>query len=448
MLKYIDINKIHPHPDNPRKELGDLTELADSIRSQGILQNLTVVPWFSVGNRRSECTDSGMENEFTAVIGHRRHAAAKLAGLTEVPCIVSDMSYHDQVATMLLENMQRNDLTIYEQAQGFQMMLNFGDTVESIADRTGFSKQTVRHRVKLLELDQPKLKTAMDRGASIQDYIELEKIKNVKTRNKVLELIGTRDFKWKLDQAIEEEARPERKKALVAELNKFAKPVKESGRLSYVSGFYGFKMDNFKIPKDAKNVEYFYVVSTESITLYKKEPKAPPKQLTADERSFKEREAKLRELAAQAYESRYTFIKELGASKKQHEAIVRTMARGSFGYMRSEIEPVLKLLDIEKPEDWGKTYVPAEEHWNLISDVYNSRPDRVLLILAYARFSDSKSNEYYNARGWENKIRHSSNRSLDILYDFLIDLGYEMSEEEIQLRCGTHELFDKEASNS
>ena len=63
----IGLEHIHPHPDNPRKDLGDLTELAESIKKNGILQNLTVIP------------KEGEPGEYIAIIGHRRSAAAKLA---------------------------------------------------------------------------------------------------------------------------------------------------------------------------------------------------------------------------------------------------------------------------------------------------------------------------------------------------------------------------------
>ena len=98
-LVYLPLDKLHPHPDNPRKEIGDVTELADSIKSKGVMQNLTVVP---------------AKDGYTVIIGHRRCAAAKLAGLKEVPCVIVEMSDREQVATMLLENMQRVDLTPYE----------------------------------------------------------------------------------------------------------------------------------------------------------------------------------------------------------------------------------------------------------------------------------------------------------------------------------------------
>lgn len=183
MIQNISIDRLHPHPDNPRKDLGDLSELIESIKVQGVLQNLTVV-----GLEKYE------KGYYRIVIGHRRFEAAKQAGLTELPCIISTMDYKTQLSTMLLENMQRSDLTIYEQAQGFQMLLNFGESVSDIAEKTGFSQTTVRRRVKLLELDQEKLKKSAERGATLMDYIELEKIEDIELRNSVLEKIGTPDF--------------------------------------------------------------------------------------------------------------------------------------------------------------------------------------------------------------------------------------------------------------
>lgn len=170
----IGLEHIHPHPDNPRKDLGDLTELAESIKKNGILQNLTVIP------------KEGEPGEYIAIIGHRRSAAAKLAGITEAPCrIVEGMTHKEQVSTMLEENMQRGDLTIWEQAQGFQMMLDLGETEDTIAEKTGFSKKTIRHRLNIAKLDS---KTLMEKERqdgyqlTLTDMYELEKIKDIKAK--------------------------------------------------------------------------------------------------------------------------------------------------------------------------------------------------------------------------------------------------------------------------
>lgn len=141
MIQEIDVKLLHHHPQNPRKDLGDLTELSDSIKEQGIFQNLTVVP---IPN------DIG----YYVVIGNRRLEASKLAGLQTLPCVIAtDMDEQTQQAVMLLENMQRNDLTLYEQAQGFQMCLDLGMSQDELKTKTGFSKKTIKQRLTLLKFD-------------------------------------------------------------------------------------------------------------------------------------------------------------------------------------------------------------------------------------------------------------------------------------------------------
>lgn len=132
-IQNISIELVKVHPNNVRKTYNDIEELAESIKAKGILQNLTVVP------------DPQEPGKYLTVIGNRRLTAARMAGLETVPCIVSDMDEKEQTSVMLLENIQRSDLTVYEQAQGFQMMLDLGETEDTIAEKTGFSKKTVRH---------------------------------------------------------------------------------------------------------------------------------------------------------------------------------------------------------------------------------------------------------------------------------------------------------------
>lgn len=116
MVQEIEISKLRVHPKNVRKTYTNIDELADSMKTQGILQNLTVVK-----NPEEEGT-------YWVVIGNRRLTAAIKAGLKTAPCQIVEMDEKDQAATMLLENMQRSDLTIYEQAQGIQMVLDLGET--------------------------------------------------------------------------------------------------------------------------------------------------------------------------------------------------------------------------------------------------------------------------------------------------------------------------------
>lgn len=211
-ITYIPIRQLYPHPDNPRKELGDLSELAASIKENGVYQNLTVIPGHYLNSREyiAKCVDEGGDaaaaaaawtpkavwssEDYTIIIGHRRAAAAQQAGVYELPCAIVEMDEREQMQTMMIENMQRSDLTVYEQAQGFQMMMDFGQTVEQISDKSGFSQSTVRRRIKLLELNHDSFKKAEKRGATLSDFAQLDKIEDLEARNRVLETLGTQNF--------------------------------------------------------------------------------------------------------------------------------------------------------------------------------------------------------------------------------------------------------------
>ena len=175
-ISLIQRKMLHPHPENPRKDLGDLEELRESIRENGIMQNLTVVPDWD-------------EDGYKILIGHRRFAASE--GIIDLlPCvIVPDLSPREQVGIMLAENMQRSDLTFIEQAHGFQLMMDLGDTVENISKKTGFSKQTIKHRLEISKLDKKAIEEAQKNfQLSIGDFIELEKVKDLAARNDILEV--------------------------------------------------------------------------------------------------------------------------------------------------------------------------------------------------------------------------------------------------------------------
>ena len=173
----IDRLQLVPHPDNPRKDLGDLEELRESIREHGIMQNLTVVR-----------NPPPKIDTFKILIGHRRFAASE-GILDALPCVIAEnLTEREQVGIMLVENMQRSDLTFIEQAHGFQLMLDLGDTVETIAEKTGFSKATVKNRLEINKLDEETLAETSKRfQLTIGDLMKLNKIEDIEMRNEILE---------------------------------------------------------------------------------------------------------------------------------------------------------------------------------------------------------------------------------------------------------------------
>ena len=202
-------SQLHPHPDNPRKDLGDLEELKASIKEHGIMQNLTVVP-----------VDDNF-NDFRILIGHRRFAASE-GILFELPCVIAEgLSDREQVGIMLCENMQRSDLTFLEQAHGFQMMLDLGETVETISDKTGFSEATVKHRLEIAKLKKKSIDTAMESfQPTISDYIELERVKDLKERNKILEdSESSSDLHYSVQAYIDEQNRKKNAKKYLELIN-------------------------------------------------------------------------------------------------------------------------------------------------------------------------------------------------------------------------------------
>lgn len=442
-LQYIEVSKIFPHPDNPRKNLGDIQELSDSIKANGVLQNLTVVP---------------MSNgQYTVVIGHRRLAAAKKAGLSVVPCMAMEMTPQEQVRTMLMENIQRSDLTVYEQAQGFQMMLDMGETVESIAKDCGFSQSTVRRRVRLLELDADKFKKSEARGATLQDYAQLEKIETPELKNKVLDTIGTANFKDALKKAVDDEKHLRRMAQWETDLEAFALKIEKSGYVGETSvpmdyvrnyGRWSQKDTMVEKPEDAGEVKYYYRVGADQIDLYKDHQERGE---TEEERQRKEKDrarnrvkAELKEITERHYSLRVEFVSDFSAAKKHLVEICKYAAGAIVGdglYGRDEINAELtgELLDLGIDDN---TDYPAFKA--VVEECADEHPEYALLVCAYASV-EADDNGYWAER-WntdkrEYEIVHEPNSELDRLYNFLASLGYEMSDEEKAMQDGTHQLL-------
>ncbi|HUR98740.1 MAG TPA: ParB/RepB/Spo0J family partition protein [Pyrinomonadaceae bacterium] len=126
----IPITSIFPNPEQPRTEFGDLTELTDSIKEIGVLEPLLVHP-----------TDDG---RFMIIAGERRWRASQLAGLTEVPCIEMAVDEKGIAEIALIENLQRKDLTVWEEADGLASLKErFGYTQDEIAQKISKGRTTV-----------------------------------------------------------------------------------------------------------------------------------------------------------------------------------------------------------------------------------------------------------------------------------------------------------------
>ena len=139
----IKISEIEPNREQPRKEFDSaaLSELADSISQHGVLQPLLLRPIVSGGYR--------------IVAGERRWRAARMAGLSEVPAVVREMTDTEEMLFALIENLQREDLTPLEEARGYKTLIDTqGFTQEEVSQTVGKSRPAVTNALRLLNLPE------------------------------------------------------------------------------------------------------------------------------------------------------------------------------------------------------------------------------------------------------------------------------------------------------
>nr|DAU18805.1 MAG TPA: chromosome partitioning protein [Caudoviricetes sp.] len=429
-LQMIPTDKLNPHPDNPRKVIGDVSELAESIKANGILQNLTVVP------------NNDNWDDFTVIIGHRRLAAAKQAGLTELPCAVVEMTEKEQLSTMLTENMQRSDLTVYEQAKGFQMLIDLGDSVAEVVEKTGFKESTVRRRLKLAELDEESFKDSQLRQPTLADYERLNQIKNIDARNELLKSIGTNNFDNFLYSAVKKQETDEEKEkieklCLEHGMIKAQKHDEIPSNYEY-TGFFALKDLIGKDFADGRK-RYFYFGYGSNIYIYAEALDKQEKNDAEDEKRKLE-EQRWDELVEQAEEIdercealRIGFMLDtnFNDSSKKQELVKFIVAQVAAGASRNahRFSEVVENQDAENIDNY------INEHWG-------DNSGRLLMAAAYASCQRTYEELSFIYVGYNSKtISRKNSPDLNKFYALLCKLGYVMSDEEKQLRDGTHPIF-------
>jgi ParB family chromosome partitioning protein len=166
--KMVPLSAIEPNPDQPRKEFGDLGDLVESIRSKGVLEPLLV-------RRKADGADGKL---YRIVAGERRYRASVLAGLFEVPIIELDISDEEALEIALIENLQRKDLTPFEEAEGYQnLATTFDYTHERLAEVVGKSRTTITETLGILSIPA-ELRAKLPPGLSRSVLLELARAKS------------------------------------------------------------------------------------------------------------------------------------------------------------------------------------------------------------------------------------------------------------------------------
>ena len=140
--RMIPLDKLDPNPEQPRVDFGDLTELTASIAEKGVLEPLLVRP-----NR--------LTSRWMIIAGERRYRSAMKAGLKEVPCVEMEVDDGTIAEIALIENMQRKDLTVWEEADGLLALCErFGYTHDDVARKVGKSRTTVTEAMAIARIPE------------------------------------------------------------------------------------------------------------------------------------------------------------------------------------------------------------------------------------------------------------------------------------------------------
>ena len=157
--RMIRVDEIRPNPEQPRKALGDLRELTESVREKGVLEPLLVRFISSEG-----C--------FYIISGERRYHAARAAGLREVPCIEKSVDDAETLEIALIENIQRKDLTAFEEADGLhRLATQFEYTHEDMAKKIGRARSSVTETLSLRNIPEALRKKCIENGVTSKSLL-------------------------------------------------------------------------------------------------------------------------------------------------------------------------------------------------------------------------------------------------------------------------------------
>lgn len=450
LQKYIDIKKLRQHPKNVRKSYDGIEELAASVKENGILQNLTVVP------------DPATEGYYLVVIGNRRLLAAREAGLNKVPCRVEEnMDEGEQIATMLLENMQRKNLNLIEESKGVQMTLDLGFNIDELSKKTGLSKKSLKERKKIadMELDYSEVPEETMKQITIADMEKLAGVRDEEARQEILKTVGSDDFAYNITKQVNKERCELWKNCMKGLLKDKAEEIFQSLAYGdYEESEYYYESDREKkFPEFDEDHRYaFYFNGATMMILYSinkaddtdeadAEFEEDEEDNSAYEKVLEERKQKQKRAEARREEEQTLFLmrKNYMKSKTEQKSLPynRLLYWVTYCWMGSEdIEEDLYAELIGKTEEERELYdfsaldaaKDAEfDPVNVIKLIYVALETRwhmnSLPCDPSGYFRDD-----YKAESWQT------------MYNFLEECGYKVSKREWAIVGGTSDLYEKD----
>lgn len=181
-ILYLEVEKIAPNPNQPRKSFSDdgIIKLANSIRQYGIIQPLCV---------------RKIGDEFELISGERRLRAAKELGLARVPCVITAVSEEKSSEIAIIENLMREDLTIFEEAEAIQSLIDIhNQTQEKIAEKLSVSQSYIANKLRLLRLSREERAMILRASLTERHARALLRIRDDNLREKALSDIISKDL--------------------------------------------------------------------------------------------------------------------------------------------------------------------------------------------------------------------------------------------------------------
>ncbi|MDT7690426.1 MAG: ParB family transcriptional regulator, chromosome partitioning protein [Acidobacteriota bacterium] len=180
--RLIAVEQLDPNPEQPRVEIGDLTELTTSVKEKGVLEPLLVKP-------------TQLKGRWMIIAGERRWRAARAAGLREVPCIEMDVDEAAVAEIALIENMQRKDLTPWEEADGLAALCQrYGYTHEDVSRKVGKSRSTVTEAIALAAIPEEIREECRRADIKVKSLLlQIVRQSDTKSMREMIKILANRD---------------------------------------------------------------------------------------------------------------------------------------------------------------------------------------------------------------------------------------------------------------
>ncbi|MDQ2086007.1 nucleoid occlusion protein [Herbivorax sp. ANBcel31] len=216
----LPVESIRPNPYQPRKQFNKIPmeELCESIKQYGIIQPISVR---KISN-----------NMYELVAGERRLRASKMAGLEDIPAIIVDINDNDSAVLALIENLQREDLSYMEEAEGYNNLINdHGFTQEVLAHKIGKSQSTIANKIRLLKLPPLVKKMLSDNNLTERHARALLKLHDEQLQLKVLKHVCEKGLNVKktedlIERAIEKYTKRQKEKKNKPQFTKAIKDIR------------------------------------------------------------------------------------------------------------------------------------------------------------------------------------------------------------------------------